>query len=234
MQRLQKRIANSGYTSRRKAEKLIQEGKVKVNGKIITNLGFQVNDKDDVEIDKVHLSTEEKEYYLLYKPEKTITTVKDDKNRKIVLDYVPSKKRIYPVGRLDYDTTGILILTNDGELSNILMHPSHEIEKTYLAKVQGFLNPEEMQKLKSGMIIEGRKIIPKRVKLKKKNNQTSNYEITITEGRNHIVKKIFNQVNHPVIKLKRTAYAFLNLEGLKKGEYRKLTMKEVKKLYSLK
>lgn len=236
MERLQKIISNCGYTSRRKAEELIQAGKVKVNGVIITELGYKVKENDDIQVEKTHLKKESKEYYLLYKPEKTITSVKDEVGRTTVVDLIKTSKRIYPVGRLDYDTTGILLLTNDGELANILMHPSFFVEKTYIAKVEGILTGKEFDQLKNGIMIDGRKMIPKRVKLRLKNKiqNFSKIEITITEGRNHIIKKAFLAINHPVIQLKRESYAFLNLEGLKKGEYRKLTIKEVKKLYSLK
>lgn len=236
MERLQKIIANSGYTSRRKAEKLIESGKVKVNGKIITELGYQVTKEEDIEVEGNHLNKEEKEYYLLYKPEKTITSLKDEKNRKTVIDFLPTKTRIYPIGRLDYDTTGLLLLTNDGNLANLLMHPSHNIEKTYLAKINGILTGAEFQKIKNGIEIDGRKVVPKRIKqrMKNKTKNTSKIEITITEGRNHIIKKIFASFDKKVLELKRESYAFLKLEGLKKGEYRPLTIKEVKKLYSLK
>lgn len=236
MERLQKIIAKSGYTSRRKAEEFIQKGKVKVNGKVITELGYKAEEQDDIEIENVHLKKEEKEYYLLYKPIHTISSVKDEQNRKTVIDLIPTKTRIYPVGRLDYDTTGILILTNDGELTNILTHPRKQIEKTYLAKIDGILTGEEFQRLKKGIVIEKRKVIPTRVKLrlKNKNKNVSKIEITITEGRNHIIKKIFEELNHPVLELKRESIAFLNLDGLKKGEYRKLTLKEIKKIYSYK
>lgn len=236
MERLQKVIANSGFTSRRKAEALIEQGKVKVNGIVIKELGFKVKPSDDIEIENKHLKIEEKEYYLLYKPEKTITSVKDEVGRKTVIDLISTKARIYPVGRLDYDTTGILLLTNDGELANILMHPSFSVEKTYIAKVKGILTGEEFKQLKKGIIIEGRKVIPNRVKLRMKNKEKnfSKIEITITEGRNHIVKKVFESLNHPVESLKRESFAFLTLEGLKKGEYRALSIKEIKKLYALK
>ncbi len=236
MERLQKIIAKSGYTSRRKAEELILDGKVKVNGNIIKELGFKASSQDDIQVENNHLKQEENEYYLLYKPIHTISSVKDDQNRQTVVDLIPTKTRIYPVGRLDYDTTGILILTNDGELTNILTHPKKQIEKTYLAKIEGTLTGEEFQKLKNGIVIEKRKVIPTRVKLrlKNKNKNFSKIEITIVEGRNHIIKKIFESLNHPVIELKRESIAFLNLDGLKKGEYRKLTLKEVKKIYSYK
>lgn len=236
MERLQKIIANSGYTSRRKAEELIKSGKVKVNGKTVTELGTKVESKDIILINNNPLEQEKKEYYLLYKPKNCISSVTDDHQRLTVVDLIPTKTRIYPVGRLDYDTTGILLLTNDGELANLLMHPKYQIEKTYIAKIQGILNSEEIQKLKKGINIENRKVVLKRFKIRNKNENknTCKVEITIVEGRNHIVKKIFDSLHHPVLELKRETYAFLDLTGLKKGEARKLTLKEIKKLYALK
>ncbi len=237
MERLQKVIANSGFCSRRKAEEYITKGKVYVNNKQIKELGTKVSYEDEIIVDNMVLtSKEEKEYYLLYKPERVISSVKDEKERTTVIDFVPSKGRIYPVGRLDYNTTGLLILTNDGELANILMHPKKNIEKTYLAKVNGIITPEEFMKIKKGIIIEGRKVTPTYVKIKKINKEanTSSILLTITEGRNHIIKKILKEINHEVIKLKRESIAFLTLEGLKPGEVRRLTIKEVKRLYALK
>jgi len=237
MERLQKVIANSGFCSRRKAEEYISKGKVYVNNKQIKELGTKVSYEDEIIVDNMVLtSKEEKEYYLLYKPERVISSVKDEKERTTVIDFVPSKGRIYPVGRLDYNTTGLLILTNDGELANILMHPKKNIEKTYLAKVNGIITPEEFMKIKKGIIIEGRKVTPTYVKIKKINKEanTSSILLTITEGRNHIIKKILKEINHEVIKLKRESIAFLTLEGLKPGEVRQLTIKEVKRLYALK
>lgn len=237
MERLQKVIANSGFCSRRKAEEYINQGKVKVNDQIITELGTKVSKEDRIEINGTLLPLkEEKEYYLLYKPEKTISSVKDEKGRKTVIDLIPSKGRIYPVGRLDYDTTGVLLLTNDGELTNILTHPKNKIEKLYRAKVTGVVTREEVMKIKKGIEIEGRKTIPTYVKVKKVNQetQTTIIYLGINEGRNHIVKKIMAALGHKVVELKRERVAFLTLEGLKKGDYRPLTIKEVKKLYSLK
>ncbi len=237
MERLQKVIANSGFCSRRKAEEYINQGKVKVNDQIITELGTKVSKEDRIEINGTLLPLkEEKEYYLLYKPEKTISSVKDEKGRKTVIDLIPSKGRIYPVGRLDYDTTGVLLLTNDGELTNILTHPKNKIEKLYRAKVTGVVTREEVMRIKKGIEIEGRKTIPTYVKVKKINQetQTTTIYLGINEGRNHIVKKIMAALGHKVVELKRERVAFLTLEGLKKGDYRPLTIKEVKKLYSLK
>lgn len=237
MERLQKVIANSGVTSRRKAEILIKEGKVKVNNEVIKELGFKVSREDIIEVDGTVLSKEfVKKYYLLNKPRGVISSVSDDKNRPTVVDYIDTDVRVFPVGRLDYDTTGLIILTNDGELSNILMHPSHEIPKTYMAKIEGLLNKDDIERLKRGIFIDNRRCMISDFKIRDKNfeKKTSLIEITITEGRNHIVKKIFESIKHPVIRLSRIKIAFLEIGNLKSGEYRELTIKEVKKLYSLK
>lgn len=237
MERLQKVIANSGYTSRRKAEELIKEGKVKVNGEIVTLLGYKVSSSDQIEVEGNNIvKSEKKVYYLLNKPRGVISSVSDDKGRPTVVSLIETEERIYPIGRLDYDTTGLLLLTNDGELANFLMHPKNEVEKTYVAKLEGILTPSEFYSLKKGIVIDGRKVVPTRLKVRKtdveKNSQI--VEISIIEGRNHIVKKIFDEFKHPVSKLKRESYAFLTLGNLKSGEYRELSLKEVKKLYSLK
>lgn len=235
MERLQKVIANSGITSRRKAEEMIQNGNVKVNGEIVKTLGFKVNPSDNVEVNGVSISKEEKVYYVLNKPREVITSVSDDKGRKTVVDLIKEDKRIYPVGRLDYDTTGILLLTNDGELANLLMHPKNEIDKCYVAKISGVLNPKELMLLKNGVMINGVKTSKAHVKTKKidKESGTSIVELIIHEGKNHQVKNMFKAVNHEVLKLKRERIAFLDLTGLKSGEYRKLNHKEVTTLYSL-
>ena len=236
MERLQKYLSNSGVASRRKSEDLIVEGKVKVNGKVITELGFKVSDNDKVEVNDEIVSKSELVYYLLYKPEKVITSVHDEKGRITVIDLIDTKEKIFPVGRLDYDTSGLLLLTNDGKLTNLLTHPSHNIEKTYNAKIDGIINIDEVKELEKGIILDNVKTKKCKVKNKKKEkkNNKSYVEITITEGRNHQVKNMFMYFNHKVLKLKRTNYSFLNLNGLKVGEYRKLSIKEIKKLYSLK
>lgn len=234
MERIQKVIANRGYCSRRKAEELLKKGKIKVNGKIVNELGTLVNDSDLIEIEGNILGREEKEYVLLYKPRGVITSTSDDKHRKTVLDIVKSKKRLYPVGRLDYDTSGILLLTNDGELTNKLIHPRCEIEKTYIAKVKGLVNKESLIKLSKGVVIDNYKTAPAKARLKKydKKTDTSIVELTIHEGKNHQVKKMFNTLGFDVLKLKRETFSFLNLSGLTSGEYRYLTPKEVKILYN--
>ncbi len=235
MERLQKVIASRGYTSRRKAEELIKQGKVKVNGVLIKELGTKVDEKALIEIDGVVLGKEEKKYYLFYKPEGVISSTKDPKGRKTILDYFEVDERIYPIGRLDYDTSGIIFLTNDGEFANSMMHPRNEIDKVYTAKIKGIIDGYSIKKLKEGILLDGYKTSSAKVKLKRinKKNKTSIVEITIHEGRYHQVKKMFEKVGYPVISLKRERIAFLDLTGLKKGEYRRLTIKEVKKLYNI-
>lgn len=233
MERLQKVIAESGYASRRKAEELIKNGKVFVNGEKVSELGYKVSGDDIISIDGVTLRKEDKVYYLLNKPRQTVCTVNDDKKRKTVVDLIKTDKRIYPIGRLDYDTTGLLLLTNDGELANILMHPSQGVIKTYVAKLNKVLAPSDLMKLKNGVMIDGVKCLPTRVKVRKIDNlkDSSIAEITITEGRNHIVKRVFKELGYMVDKLSRIEYGFLRLDNLKSGEYRNLTIKEVKRLY---
>ena len=230
MERLQKYISECGYTSRRKAEELILKRKVKVNGSVVKELGTKVTDADLIEIDNQILRKQDHSYFLLYKPRSVISSVTDDKGRKTVCDLVKSEKRVFPVGRLDYDTTGIILLTNDGELSNILTHPKHDVTKEYYAKVKGFFKKEDALTLSSGILL---KAIFKLDRYDKKTD-VSYVKVVITEGRNHQVKDMFNALNYDVEKLKREKYAFLDLSGLKSGEYRELSLKEVKKLYSLK
>lgn len=237
MERLQKIIANSGYTSRRKAEELILAGKVKLNGEVVRELGIKASENDAILIeDKPLKRSSNKVYFLLNKPRGVISSVSDESGRKTVVDFINTSERIYPVGRLDYDTTGLIILTNDGELANKLMHPKNEVLKTYVAKIEGLLDKDSIERLKKGIVIEGRKTKIYRFKIRKKDivKHTTLVEISIVEGRNHIVKKIFDTLNCPVIKLSRISYDFLNLDGLKSGEYRELSLKEVKKLYSIK
>lgn len=238
MERLQKVIANSGLTSRRKVEELILAGKVLVNGRIVTELGTKVDDMDAIVVNGKPLpKVNKKVYYLLNKPSGYICSLSDEKGRKVVTDLIEDKSiRVYPVGRLDYDTTGLLILTNDGEFANLLSHPSNNVEKLYRVTIDGILTTEEIYQLKDGIDIDGVKVVPTRVKVKKRNlnKNTEIVEFGIVEGRNHIVKRVFEKLNHPVIKLKRESYAFLNVVDLAYGEYRDLTPKEVKRLKELK
>lgn len=237
MERLQKVIANSGYTSRRKAEELIKNGYVYVNGKLITELGTKVNSNDEIMVEGVTLNKlSKKEYYMLNKPRGYICSLDDEKGRNIVTELIDTKERIYPVGRLDYDTTGALLLTNDGDFANILMHPTNEIDKVYLAKLEGIIKAEQINKLKSGVLLDDILVKATRVKLKKviKESNSCLVEITIHEGKNHQVKRMFESVGFHVEKLTRKRIGIFDCKNLKSGEYRKLTPKEVQIVYSYK
>ena len=234
MERLQKVIAQAGIASRRKAEELILEGKVKVNGEVIKELGTKVSESDKVEVNNKPIEKETKEYYLLNKPRGVITTTNDEHGRKTVTDLIETSARIYPVGRLDYDTTGAILLTNDGEFANILMHPSNKIDKVYLAKLEGIIKGEQINALKNGIMLDDVLVKASRVKLKKVNqeNSTSMVEITIHEGKNHQVKRMFESVGFHVEKLTRERIGIFDIKNLKSGQYRKLTPKEVQIVYS--
>ena len=236
MERLQKVIAEAGYASRRKAEELILNGNVYVNGEKITALGTKVSGDDQIIVNGTELKKEDKVYFLLNKPRGVITAVTDDKGRKTVTDLIKTNKRIYPVGRLDYDTTGLLILTNDGDLANVLMHPKSGVEKKYIAKLNKAMAIDDLHKFEKGIVIDGVKCTPTRLKLKKNNTDKDNsiVEISIIEGRNHIVKRFFEQLGYTVDKLSRVEEGFLDLGNLQSGEYRELSIKEVKKLYEYK
>ena len=237
MERLQKLIAQSGYCSRRNAEELIKNGKVYVNGEKITELGTKASVNDAIEVEGNMLKLQEdKVYFLLNKPRGVISSAKDEADRKTVVDLIDTDKRIYPVGRLDYDTTGIMILTNDGELTNMLTHPNFKVEKKYVAKLNKYFEISDLKRLQNGIDIDGIECKPTRVKIKVNNREKdfSIVEISIVEGRNHIVKKVFIKLGYLVDKLSRIELAFLNLDGLKSGEYRELSIKEVKKLYEYK
>lgn len=233
MERLQKVIAASGYCSRRKAEELIQKGHVTLNGEVVKEMGIKVAPKDQIIVDGQLLGKERKEYYLLYKPRGVVTTVHDDKHRKTVVDLIDTKARIYPVGRLDYDTTGLLLLTNDGVLANGLMHPKNKIDKCYVAKVKGIPDGKSLKQLTYGVLVDDVKVRATRVKMKKvdKKNNTCMIHLTIHDGRNHQVKKMMEAIGSEVLKLKREQVSFLTLNGLTSGEYRPLNLKEVHKLY---
>ena len=236
MERLQKIIAESGITSRRKAEELIKNGKVILNGKVVTELGTKVNSSDEIIVGNKILEKETKEYYLLNKPRGVITSTNDDKGRKIVTEYINTSARIFPVGRLDYDTTGVLLLTNDGEFANILTHPKNNIEKVYLAKLEGIIKKEQIDELKEGVLLDNVLVKASRVKLRKVNKESNScmVEITIHEGKNHQVKRMFESVGYRVDKLTRKRLDIFTTENLKSGEYRKLTPKEVQIIYSYK
>lgn len=236
-ERLQKVMANAGVASRRASEKLILAGKVKVNGQVIKELGVKVDTDDVIEVNGHLVERENKVYYLFYKPRGVISAASDDKGRKVVTDFFADQaERVYPVGRLDYDTSGLLLMTNDGELANKLMHPRYKVNKTYVAKVKGIVKNEALKRLRTGVDLnDGRKRAKGKAKVLSfdKKNETSIISLTIHEGRNHQVKNMLQAVGHPVKKLKRETYGFLNLDGLVSGQYRELSRDEVKQLYDL-
>lgn len=237
MERLQKVMAHAGVASRRGAEKLITSGHVKVNGQTVTELGVKVAKHDQITVDEMPIQTEMPVYILMNKPRQVVSTVSDDKHRRTVIDLLDEevKERVYPVGRLDYDTTGLLLLTNDGELANQLTHPKYEVDKTYIAKVQGIPTNDQLKQLRKGVTIEGKLTAPAKSKLVSSDQakKTAIVSLTIHEGKNHQVKKMLQAVGHPVSKLKRETYAFLTLKGLQPGEFRELNPEEVKELKRL-
>lgn len=233
-ERIQKYIARCGITSRRKAEELVLQGKVKVNGKIINDIITIDTESDVVEVDgKVIKPEENKVYIILNKPTGYITSAKDQFGRKTVLDLIDVKERIFPVGRLDYDTSGLLILTNDGEVANKLMHPSKEIDKVYVAEVEGVPTKEEMERFKRGLKIDDYITAPAKIRLLKQMGKTSVVEVIIHEGRNRQVRKMCSAIGHKVLKLKRIKIGKIELGNLKVGEWRHLNSKEVDYLKSL-
>ncbi|AKP03985.1 pseudouridine synthase [Companilactobacillus pabuli] len=229
--RLQKYMADAGVASRRKSEELIAKGHVKVNGKLITEMGVKVDNHDRIEVDGVPMEEEKKRYILMYKPRGVISAVSDDKDRKVVTDLLEDdvRERVYPIGRLDYDTSGLLLLTNDGDFANHLMHPRYHVDKTYIAKVEGILTTEEIRKLENGIKLKGYTTAKAKVRVmsKDKKKNSSIVRMVIHEGHNHQVKNMFDAVGHKVEKLSRESYDFLTLDGLVSGQYRDLTRLEV-------
>lgn len=235
-ERLQKVIAKSGITSRRKAEKLIEDGRVKVNGKTVTQLGTKVSQTDEVEVDDIPLEKEAPVYYMLYKPQGVISSVKDDKNRRVVLDYFPDiKERIYPIGRLDYHTSGLLLLTNDGEFANLLLHPSHGVNKVYIAKIKGIPTKKELNKFKKGIASQNDILKANDATLLSadRKNNTSIIQVTLQEGKNRQVRRMFEELDYTVLKLKREKFGTLTLNGLQAGDYRPLKPHEIKQIRNL-
>lgn len=237
MERLQKVIARSNVASRRKAEELIVAGKVTVNGVVVTELGTKVNQNDDIKVNGKSIKQADKVYLLLNKPTGYISTTDDDKNRRIVLDLIKEEygnKRLYPVGRLDYDTAGLLLLTNDGDLTQMLTRPEYDVEKEYIVRVNGIIVRKKLNDFRKGVYIDGNYFAKaKEVNLieLEKNNQSTLLRVVLTEGKNRQIRKMFEAIGHPVKTLTRVRYDFLTLEGVKRGGYRELKHHEVKKLY---
>ncbi|OAB46957.1 pseudouridine synthase [Paenibacillus antarcticus] len=237
MERLQKILAQAGIASRRKCEDLIVAGKVEVNGEVVTTLGTKADpDQDIITVSGRPIRNEKKVYLVMNKPKGVITSASDPEGRKIVSDYLRDiKERVYPVGRLDYDTEGLLLLTNDGEFANLLTHPKHHVPKTYMATVKGVPHGTELDKLKQGIMLDDGMTAPADVEYKDidtaKNEAT--ISITIHEGRNRQVRRMFEAISHPVIKLKRISFGELLLQNLKRGLFRHLTKNEVEDLIKL-
>lgn len=233
--RINKFLSTCGVASRRACDEIIAEGRVKVNGKVI-EAGFDVDEyKDSVTLDGKKITFKQNfEYYIMNKPKGYVTTVKDDKGRKTVMDLLPKNiSRIYPVGRLDYETEGLLILTNDGELTNRLTHPRNEVTKTYLVKTEQPITEEKVNILRKGVVIDGVKTKKCNIRIVETNKSFTKLHITISEGRNRQVRKMFEAVSSSVDFLKRIKIGELSLQGLNRGEYRKLTAFEIDYLKNL-
>lgn len=234
--RLNKYIAECGVASRRGADCLIEEGRIKVNGKSVTQPGTVIDeDNDTVLLDGKKIERVRRSIYLmLNKPKGCVSTVKDDKGRKTVLDYIDIKdKRLFPIGRLDYDSEGLLLLTNDGDLAFKLTHPSHDIPKTYIAKVEGEVPECDLAVLRKGIVLDGIQTHRAKIKLLEYTEGISRLEVTIYEGRNRQVRRMFESIGKQVVFLKRTGIGDLRLGGLSRGTYRYLTEKEIQLLKNL-
>ncbi len=232
--RINKFLSSCGIASRRKCETLVTEGRVRINGKKVTELATDVKSDDTVEVDghAVYASVK-KTYLMLNKPKCCVCTVSDDKGRKTVMDYVKTGRRVYPVGRLDYDTEGLLLMTDDGELANKIAHPSNRVKKTYAVRVEGEPSSAELAKLRNGVSFNGVQYAPAEVSVIDTVNGETKLEITISEGKNHEIKNMIESLGRRIMFLKRTAIGDLRLGGLKRGEWRYLNDREIEYLRSL-
>ena len=234
-ERLQKILAKAGIASRRRAEELIREGRVRVDGRVVTEMGTRADpDTQDIECDGIPVSFPEKKIYiLLHKPPGFLSTVQDPQGRPIVTDLLQNiEERVYPVGRLDLDSEGALLLTNDGELAQNILHPSNEVNKTYVAKVKGKPGRRKLAALSRGIELEGRKTWPAYIEVLHSEEQTTTLKIIIHEGRKRQVRKMFDAVGHPVLQLKRTAYGQLEIGALAPGKYRFLSHEDIKMIFN--
>lgn len=232
MERLQKVLAQAGIASRRKSEKLILSGKVKVNNQRVTQLGIKVDPKNDrIEVDGKPIRMEIKKVFLFYKPKYVITSTMDPQGRKVVTDYLKEiEERVFPVGRLDYETEGLLLLTSDGSLAHQLMHPRYEVEKEYIATVKGKPCKSKIDRLCKGILLEDGWTAPAHVRRLSTQGGKTKLKLIIHEGRNRQVRRMCQAIGHPVLELVRTRIAFLTLEGLQKGAYRQLSSEEYRRL----
>lgn len=232
--RINKYLSNCGIDSRRKCEKLIIDGRVRVNGKTVTELATDVKDYDSVEVDgRLVSSSQRKVYIMLNKPKGCVCTVNDEKGRKTVLDLVKVSQRIYPVGRLDYDTEGLLLMTNDGDLTNKITHPKNTVKKTYSVRVEGEPTAAELKRLRGGIEYNGVKYNGAEIQVAGTENGETKLLMTITEGKNHEIKNMIESLGRRVLFLKRVAIGDLRLGGLSRGEWRYLNARETEYLKSL-
>ena len=233
--RINKFIASCGVCSRRKAEEFIKNGDVKINGNIVTNLSFDVAETDRVQLKNVTISLpNKKDYYMLHKPKGYITACSDDRGRKVVLDLLPDNlKHLKPVGRLDYDSEGLLLLTNDGELAFALTHPSHGVTKKYIIKIEGQIVESELAVIRKGVVIDGERLSPCKAVPVLFDGKLTKLEITITEGRNREIRKMFEAIGKIVVFLKRVSIGELELGNLNRGAIRELSVEEIEYLKSL-
>ena len=229
--RLNKFIASAGVCSRRKADELIENGKISVNGKKITELGFDISEKDKVFIDNVLLRPKKHDYYRFYKPTGYITSANDEKGRKIIYDILPPElHHLKPVGRLDKDSSGLIILTNDGELINKLTHPSVKVPKTYIVSVDGKVHLHHQQEMAKGIEIEDGKLAYADTQILESSNTSTMLKVVLYQGLNRQIRKMFEHLGFNVVSLKRIQHATINLEGLKKGQYKPIKPKQIKEL----
>jgi 23S rRNA pseudouridine2605 synthase len=233
LERIQKILAKTGIASRREAERMVVEGRVSVNGKVVETLGFKADpSKDHIKVDGRRLTHfEPKVILLINKPRGYLSTVKDPKGRPTIMDLLKNVKwRIYPVGRLDFDAEGLLLLTNDGDLAHVLSHPKFSIPKIYLAKVAGVPEEKELMRLKRGVMLEDGQAKAVSCSLIRQREKNSWIRVVVTEGRNHLVKRMFSAIGHIVLKLKRIEYGPIQLGDLPFGQFRYLTPAEMEKL----
>lgn len=232
--RINKYLASCGVAGRRECDKIVSEGRVSVNGKI-ADVGYDVVDSDIVKIDGRQVSIKKNEYYIMHKPKGYLCTVSDDRGRKTVMEILGENiGRVYPVGRLDYDSEGLLILTTDGELAQHLTHPSNEVPKTYMVKVEGTLTESDLNPIRSGIEIDGCYVTAKcKAHIVKTDKVYTKVEITLKEGKNREIRKMFAAIGKEVMLLKRVRIGDISLKGLGRGEYRKLTPAEVEYLKSI-
>lgn len=232
--RLQKYMAECGVASRRRAEEMILEGKVSVNGVVISQMGVQVEDGDEVRVEGKLIRPEAQKRYVMYhKPAGEVTTVSDPEGRAAVLDHFRDyPARLYPVGRLDYDSEGLLLLTNDGALTERMLHPSHLVEKTYLARVTGQVSMDSVRQLRAGVMLDDHKTAPAKVRIIKEETFATVVLVTIHEGRNRQVRRMFEALGHRVLQLRRVKFGPLELGDLPRGQWRELTAEEVRRLHA--